>query len=58
MNEGFYEIYLDGDLYTQGYNLSRSAPIEGKGIFIIGQEQDRMGGGNDNNFFLKIYKNY
>lgn len=44
MNEGFYEIYLDGNLHIQGYNLSKSVPIGGNGVFIIGQEQDSIGG--------------
>lgn len=44
MEEGHYEIYLDGILNVEGYNLSRSTPILGKGIFIIGQEQDSIGG--------------
>lgn len=43
-NEGQYEIYLDGALNVQGFNLSRSTPIKGQGIFIIGQEQDSLGG--------------
>ena len=42
--EGRYEIYLDGNLNADGYNLSRSNPIKGNGIFIIGQEQDSFGG--------------
>lgn len=44
MEEGHYEIYLDGLLYTEGKNFSRSKPIAGGGIFIIGQEQDNVGG--------------
>lgn len=44
MNEGHYEIYLDGNLHVQGYNLSKSLPIGGNGVFIIGQEQDSVGG--------------
>lgn len=44
MNEGHYEIYLDGNLHVQGYNLSKSTPIDGNGVFIIGQEQDSIGG--------------
>lgn len=47
MTEGHYEIYLDGALSVEGFNLSRSTPIEGNGIFIIGQEQDNFGGSND-----------
>lgn len=45
MTDGFYEIYLDGELHVQGYNLSRSTPIAKNGVFIIGQEQDYLGGG-------------
>lgn len=44
MDEGSYEIYLDGSLYTEGKNFSKSKPIAGGGIFIIGQEQDNIGG--------------
>lgn len=47
MAEGHYEIYLDGALSVEGFNLSRSTPIEGNGIFIIGQEQDELGGSNE-----------
>ncbi|XP_058442915.1 sushi, von Willebrand factor type A, EGF and pentraxin domain-containing protein 1-like isoform X2 [Malaya genurostris] len=43
--KGLYEIYLDGDLHTTGYNLSNEKVIEGDGLFIIGQEQDSLGGG-------------
>lgn len=44
MDEGHYEIYLDGLLNLEGYNLSKSTPIAGKGIFVVGQEQDSVGG--------------
>lgn len=44
VDEGHYQIYLDGALNNEGFNLSRSKPIEGNGIFIIGQEQDSIGG--------------
>lgn len=47
MNEGNYEIYLDGSLYTEGKNLSSSKPINGGGVVIIGQEQDVVGGHNE-----------
>lgn len=43
-DEGRYEIYLDGALNVDGRNLSRSTPIEANGVFIIGQEQDSLGG--------------
>lgn len=45
MNEGHFEIYLDGALNNEGYNLSGSSPIAGNGIFVVGQEQDSLGGG-------------
>jgi hypothetical protein len=44
MAKGNYEIYLDGNLHMQGHNLSAEIPIKGKGVFIIGQEQDEIGG--------------
>lgn len=49
MDEGHYEIYLEGSLYTEGKNLSKSKPIIGDGLFIIGQEQDNLGGMNQLN---------
>lgn len=42
---GRYEIYLDGTLNTEGFNLSRSNTVKGQGIFVVGQEQDSFGGG-------------
>lgn len=36
---GMYEIYLDGQLYQTGFNLSAGSFIEGNGSFTIGQEQ-------------------
>lgn len=54
MTDGFYEIYLDGSLHVHGYNLSRSTPIKGNGgIFIVGQEQDTIGG--DDSFVAKVF---
>lgn len=44
MFEGHYQIYLDGKLNVEGFNLSKAVPIEGNGIFIVGQEQDSLGG--------------
>ncbi|XP_055618198.1 sushi, von Willebrand factor type A, EGF and pentraxin domain-containing protein 1-like [Toxorhynchites rutilus septentrionalis] len=41
---GLYEIYLDGELHTTGYGLSSGKAIEGNGLFVIGQEQDSLGG--------------
>lgn len=41
---GSYEIYSDGILFLQGKSLSASKKISGNGIFVIGQEQDTLGG--------------
>jgi hypothetical protein len=54
MDEGHYEIYLDGLLYTEGKNFSKSKPIAGEGIFIIGQEQDNVGGERPSSYFKNI----
>lgn len=43
-DEGHYKIFLDGALNVEGFNLSRAVPIAGDGIFIVGQEQDNIGG--------------
>jgi hypothetical protein len=50
MIDGKYEIYLDGSLHTEGKNLSLSKPIKSKGVMIIGQEQDNVGGKMNNKF--------
>ncbi|XP_012938062.1 sushi, von Willebrand factor type A, EGF and pentraxin domain-containing protein 1 [Aplysia californica] len=42
---GDWKAYVDGLLRDQGYNLSTSKPIPGKGTLIVGQEQDELGGG-------------
>ncbi|XP_055587381.1 sushi, von Willebrand factor type A, EGF and pentraxin domain-containing protein 1-like [Uranotaenia lowii] len=44
-SRGLYEIYLDGELHTTGFNLSNGQTIQGNGLFVIGQEQDLLGGG-------------
>ncbi|XP_055523737.1 sushi, von Willebrand factor type A, EGF and pentraxin domain-containing protein 1-like [Wyeomyia smithii] len=50
---GLYEIFLDGELHTTGYGLSSGKYIEGNGLFVIGQEQDLLGGGfSDSEAFL------
>lgn len=36
---GYYEIYLDGQIVTSGVDLNTGGEIEGNGILIIGQEQ-------------------
>ncbi|XP_059167874.1 sushi, von Willebrand factor type A, EGF and pentraxin domain-containing protein 1-like [Physella acuta] len=43
-NKGDWLLYVDGVLRDQAYDLSPSKPIPGNGSFIIGQEQDVMGG--------------
>ncbi|KAL0279548.1 UNVERIFIED_CONTAM: hypothetical protein PYX00_001077 [Menopon gallinae] len=43
--EGRWEIYLDGKMKGNGTGLAVKKPIPGRGRFIIGQEQDRFGGG-------------
>lgn len=43
-DEGHYQIYLDGSPNVEGFNLSLARPIAGNGIFIVGQEQDTIGG--------------
>ncbi|XP_055850418.1 sushi, von Willebrand factor type A, EGF and pentraxin domain-containing protein 1-like, partial [Episyrphus balteatus] len=42
---GYYELFFDGRLEHAGMNLSAGQHIPGDGIFIVGQEQDRLGGG-------------
>ncbi|XP_047361548.1 sushi, von Willebrand factor type A, EGF and pentraxin domain-containing protein 1-like isoform X4 [Vespa velutina] len=42
---GSWNIFLDGILKDTGTNLAKGLTIPGNGSFIIGQEQDRMGGG-------------
>ncbi|XP_053687129.1 sushi, von Willebrand factor type A, EGF and pentraxin domain-containing protein 1-like [Sabethes cyaneus] len=41
---GIYEIFLDGELQTTGYDLSSGKTIEANGLFVVGQEQDSLGG--------------
>ncbi|XP_062536901.1 sushi, von Willebrand factor type A, EGF and pentraxin domain-containing protein 1-like [Armigeres subalbatus] len=43
-SRGLYEIFLDGKLHTTGYGLSSDKTIEAHGLFVIGQEQDSVGG--------------
>lgn len=42
--DGAYKIYVDGNRKQNGTGLATSAVIEGGGTFIIGQEQDILGG--------------
>lgn len=58
IEEGHYEIYLDGALNVEGFNLSKSVPIIGDGIFIIGQEQDSLGGKHNSNNYYHYYHYY
>ncbi|KAK7501166.1 hypothetical protein BaRGS_00007651, partial [Batillaria attramentaria] len=42
---GSWKIYVDGLLNDSGFDLSTARPVPGKGVLVIGQEQDSMGGG-------------
>ncbi|XP_048255629.1 sushi, von Willebrand factor type A, EGF and pentraxin domain-containing protein 1-like [Haliotis rufescens] len=46
-NRGSWKLYIDGLLSDSGFNLSTGKPIAGGGMFVIGQEQDSVGGGFD-----------
>lgn len=39
MENGYYEIYLDGRLVSSGVDLNANGEIQGNGLLIIGQEQ-------------------
>lgn len=39
MENGYYEIYLDGRLVSSGVDLNSNGEIQGNGLLIIGQEQ-------------------
>ncbi|MED6294646.1 hypothetical protein CHARACLAT_023208, partial [Characodon lateralis] len=45
--DGVWEAYQDGVKKGSGQNLSAWRPITPGGIFILGQEQDTMGGRYD-----------
>ncbi|KOX71267.1 Sushi, von Willebrand factor type A, EGF and pentraxin domain-containing protein 1, partial [Melipona quadrifasciata] len=42
---GSWNIFIDGLLRDNGTHLAKGTFIQGNGILIIGQEQDRVGGG-------------
>ncbi|XP_060818726.1 sushi, von Willebrand factor type A, EGF and pentraxin domain-containing protein 1-like isoform X1 [Bombus pascuorum] len=42
---GSWNIFIDGLLRDNGIYLSKGSSIQGNGTFVIGQEQDRVGGG-------------
>ncbi|XP_077453909.1 neuronal pentraxin-2 [Stigmatopora argus] len=42
--DGHWEAYQDGDLRGTGRNLASWRPIRAGGVFILGQEQDTLGG--------------
>ncbi|XP_057690044.1 neuronal pentraxin-1 [Corythoichthys intestinalis] len=42
--DGHWEAYQDGDLRGSGRNLASWHPIRAGGVFILGQEQDTLGG--------------
>ncbi|XP_046668707.1 sushi, von Willebrand factor type A, EGF and pentraxin domain-containing protein 1-like isoform X2 [Homalodisca vitripennis] len=43
--EGRWLIYKDGSLEDKGIGLSNNTHIPGGGVLVLGQEQDRIGGG-------------
>ncbi|XP_077577223.1 neuronal pentraxin-2 isoform X2 [Stigmatopora nigra] len=42
--DGHWEAYQDGELRGSGRNLASWRPIRAGGVFILGQEQDTLGG--------------
>lgn len=40
-----WAVYMDGELRAQGTFSGHTTPLQTGGAFIIGQEQDSMGGG-------------
>ncbi|XP_039287385.1 sushi, von Willebrand factor type A, EGF and pentraxin domain-containing protein 1-like [Nilaparvata lugens] len=42
---GFWNLYLDGILKESGSGLSNNSNIPGNGVIVVGQDQDRVGGG-------------
>ncbi|XP_046472081.1 sushi, von Willebrand factor type A, EGF and pentraxin domain-containing protein 1 isoform X1 [Neodiprion pinetum] len=42
---GFWQVFVDGIVRENGTQLASETLIEGNGTLVIGQEQDRMGGG-------------
>ncbi|XP_026669674.1 sushi, von Willebrand factor type A, EGF and pentraxin domain-containing protein 1-like [Ceratina calcarata] len=45
VKNGSWEIFVDGILRDNGTHLAKGSPLQGNGTFVIGQEQDRIGGG-------------
>ncbi|XP_071495004.1 uncharacterized protein [Diadema antillarum] len=43
-HKGAWSLYLDGRLETSGKRLSSKRPIRGRGMFVVGQEQDSYNG--------------
>ncbi|XP_071491017.1 LOW QUALITY PROTEIN: sushi, von Willebrand factor type A, EGF and pentraxin domain-containing protein 1-like [Diadema antillarum] len=44
-SSGSYQVFKDGELQASGQELARGATLPGGGKFILGQEQDSLGGG-------------
>ncbi|KAG7203366.1 hypothetical protein KM043_013441 [Ampulex compressa] len=42
---GSWEVHIDGFLRDNGTNLAKGSVIQGNGSLVLGQEQDRIGGG-------------
>ncbi|KAK6179269.1 hypothetical protein SNE40_011671 [Patella caerulea] len=43
-NRGSWKIYQNGLIVDSGWDLSTGKPVQGGGMFVIGQEQDDVGG--------------
>ena len=41
---GDWKLYMDGSVQSSGAELSRGKPVKGRGLFVVGQEQDSYGG--------------
>lgn len=42
--DGLLNVYLDGELKKTASDISKGVPICGGGSFVLGQEQDSVGG--------------
>lgn len=43
--KGEYKIYKDGKMVNQGVNLKSGQTIKGDGTWVLGHDQDKVGGG-------------
>ena len=44
-SNGHFKVYKDGDLVKTLYNVKTGETFNAGGIWVIGQEQDSLGGG-------------